>query len=563
MNKLASKTPLDGDSEDIVPATNYVLVLIAWWREMVLGTFLVAIGCGVLMLAVQTLFPRYEASSYATILRVTSNVAIDKKFSTGATADGQASWRRRTSQGRTARRAGLVGLVRNGDVARAVAERLSGKLDEKNVAAARLLETIDAELATVGTLSMRNSSDLIRITAKADSPEKSVSIADVWAEEYVDHVNQLYRHTPANQLTLILDEMKRTQETYDAVQKELEAFIISSNVENLNAELLTKQEAVGHLHALQRNTFKKALFSTEQDLERRTYAVDLMISSERDELSETYSKKRTLETLLATAIDFRAQIKNERSESDLFNALPFMILKTAVYAPSNDFFSKSLEIDLAETLRTENNRRTTLLADLEVLISTVKNRIELLEDSIIVKSRRLYRFEDIDPERYTHFHDLSATETNGGLQESGGTERVSRHIASVLGKGQSRPFQEDISEMQNQIQLLKAEIETANSKRETLVQNRDVQRAALVTLQNEIVELKLAMAAFTSEVRVAARAVVPIDPTYPPAWLIAGLGGVAGLLVTVCLAFSLNFAGIPPPLGKWSATRPGRTRGAA
>ena len=563
MSELASQTPLDGDSEDIVHPTNYVLVLTAWWREVVLGTFLVAIGCGILMLAVQTLLPRYEASSYVTILRVTSNVAIDKRFSTGATTDDQASWRRRGILARNSRRAGLVGLVKSGNVARAVAEDLSEKLGEKKVSAAQLLETVDAELVTVGTLSMRNTSDLIRITARADSPEKSAFIADAWAEEYVNHVNQLYRHTPANQLTLILTEMKRTQETYDAVQKELETFLINSNVEKLNALLTTKQEAVSHLHSLQREAFKKALFSAEQDLERRTYAVDLMISSERDRLAETHARKRDLETLLTMAEDFRVQIKNGGIESGASNTLTLTLLKAAAYAPSNNLFSKSLEIDLAEALRTENDRRTALLTDLEAMISIVENRIEILDTSIVSQGDSLYRFNNRSrsPSLFTEVRSIA--KTNSGRPTRKEDQDLAQQIDFVVNEAEGAPFKKPIDKLQYQIQLLKAEIETANSKRDALVQNRDVQQAALATLQNEIAELKLAMAAFTSEVRIAASALVPIDPAYPSAWLIAGLGGIAGLLATVGLAFSLNFGGSPPLLREWSATRPGRTRGAA
>ena len=558
MNKLSPQAPLDENSEDTVPLTNYVLVLVAWWREIVLGTFLVAIGCGIALLAVRTFLPRYDASSYVTILRVTSNVAIDKRFSTGATADDQASSRRRGLTERNARRAGLVGLVRSGNVARAVAERLSGKLDKKYVSAARLLERIDAELVTVGTLSMRNSSDLIRITARADSPEASAFIADAWAEEYVDEVNRLYRHTPANQLELILTEMQRTQEAYDVAQKELETFLVNSNVEKLNSILVSKQEAATHLHAFQRETFKKALFSREQNLERRTYAVNLSTEAERERLETSYALRKEAGRLLENAVDFRAQIEAEETENPISDLLPLIMLKASVYTPSNDL-SKSLEIDFGDLTQSPVDNAS-ILAEIDQLILILKNRIEAHTSSITTQSEKLLNFAESDIGRM--FEDGSGNRIghDNGSPSSRGSSWLLRRAGFIVTENSSAPFQDIIDDLEDQIQSLKAEIETANATRENLVQNRDVHRATLETLRNEVAELKLAMAAFTSEVRVASLALVPAAPTYPSMWLISGLGWVAGLVATVSLAFSLNFAQIPPPLGKRRAARPGRTR---
>lgn len=558
MNKLSPQAPLDENSEDTVPLTNYVLVLVAWWREIVLGTFLVAIGCGIALLAVRTFLPRYDASSYVTILRVTSNVAIDKRFSTGATADDQASSRRRGIRERNARRAGLVGLIRSGNVARAVAERLSGKLDKKYVSAARLLERIDAELVTVGTLSMRNSSDLIRITARADSPKASAFIADAWAEEYVDEVNRLYRHTPANQLELILTEMQRTQETYDVAQKELETFLVSSNVEKLNSILATKQEAVSHLHALQRDTFKKALFSREQNLERRTYAINLRTAAEREKLEDSYATRKEAERLLQNAIDFRTQIEEGRETSPVSNLLPSIMLKASVYTPSNDL-SKSLEINLGDLTQGPVDKAS-FLADIDKLILILKDRIEAHSSSITEQSRMLLNLNESDIGRMFENETEDYPGHNNGSPGSRENSWLLRRAGFIVADESMGPFQGVIDDLEDQIQSLKAEIETANATRENLVQNRNVQRATLETLQNEIAELKLAMAAFTSEVRVASLALVPVAPAYPSMWLISGLGWVAGLVATVSLAFSLNFGQIPPPLGKWRAARPGRTR---
>lgn len=555
MDELNPQTPVDGDSEGAVPLTNYGAVLVSWWREIILGSCLVAIGCGILMLAVRTLLPRYEASSDITILRVTSNIAVDTQFSTGATTDEQAFWRRRGGhQERIDRRAALVGLVRSGNVARAVAERLSGRLGKKNVSAARLLEKIDAELVTIGTLSMRNSSDLIRITATADSPEEVALIADIWAEEYVDDANRLYRYTPANQLDLIEAEMKRTQESYEVAQKKLQTFIINSNIDKLNSVLLTKQEAVNHLHNVERSMFKRALFSIEKDLERQSDSIDLFVVSEREKLSENYQRQRNLKNLLARVKDLRVQVEKGTQESISTNMLPIMLLKTAVYNPDMSLV-KTLEIDPGAI---PSLSRTNFLAELDTLAFVLENRIQSI-GSIIQKDSQLLLVPR-DPDSQNRLAPLPSDDVsspNGKLLEADLREKIETVVKE---EGGSFIFDRTIDRLETQIQRLKAEIETANTTRENLVQNRDVVQKALGILQNEVIELKLAMAAATSEVRIASQALVPEYPAYPSVLLVACLGWVAGLPAVVCLVFSLNFRGIPPLLEKRGATSPGRTR---
>ena len=397
---------------------------------------------------------------------------------------------------------------------------------------------------------MRNSSDLIRITATADSPEEAVLIADAWAEEYVDYANRLYRYTPANQLDLIVAEMKRTQESYEAVQKELRTFIINSRVDRLNSLLLTKEEAVGHLHSIERNIFKKALFSLEKDLERQADAVDLFVTSEREKLLENYQLQRNLGNLLSRVEDFRVQIEKGPEESTQTNVLPIVILKTSLYASEADVM-KTLEIDPSNLPAIS---KTNLLVEVDTLASILKNRIQSLESIIQEGSRLLLVPKNFGSQNQPtpSFFSINGSSLGTNLQEK--IETV------VKEEDSSFIFNDGIDRLETQIQYLKAEIETFNTTRETLVQNRDVLRTALGILQNEVVELKLAMASSTSEVRVASQALAPEYPAYPSVLLIACLGWVAGLPAVVCLVFSLNFRGIPPLLEKRGATSPGQTR---
>lgn len=548
MNNHLPRTSPDQDSESTISPISYVLVLGAWWREIALGTLLVAIGCVVSVQAIRILLPQYETWADVALLPVASRIAIDTTYTTGATGDAQGS-RRRQLRDKNARRAAFVGLAKSGSVAQAATDRLRGKLYEKDISASTLLERIDAKLATVGPLSMRNSSDLIRITARDDSPEKAAALASAWGEVFVAQVNRLYKGAPENQLATILAEEKRTQKTYDIAQKRLETFLIGSNAENLESSLRTVQEALSSLYALKQERFKNILLSKEQDLQRQSQAVNLLVETQYNKLAESYALQRNLERVLMNAVDLRGQIERKEGKNSPSNFIPFLLLKTEAYA-SSARLPESLDISIDDLAQVAAHQ-TDLLADVENLISTLDNRLNQINTSIESQSRILASGEGLD------ILDTGKTDIPPPLEDSDFYDIDVKSAEIVLnGGGDSFALDAMIKRLEKQVQVMKGEIETVKAMQNSLTQNRDVQQAALKSLQSEAVELKLAMAAFTSEVRLASHALVPTRSIYPSVPLTAGLGGTAGLLAMLPLVFSLNFRGIPPFLERWRATRP-------
>lgn len=547
MNNRLPRTSPDQDSESTISPISYVLVLGAWWREIALGTLLVAIGCVVSVQAIRIVLPQYETWADVALLPVASSIAIDTTYRTGATDD--AAPRRRRAPDKNARRAAFVGLVRSGSVAQATADRLRGKLYEKDISASTLLERIDAKLATVGPLSLRNTSDLIRITARDDSPEKAAALASAWGEVFVAQVNRLYKGAPENQLTTILAEEKRTQKAYALAQKRLETFLISSNAENLERSLRAVQEALSSLYALKQERFKNILLSKEQDLQRQSQAVNLLVETQYNKLAESYALQRNLERVLMNAADLRDQVERKEGKNSPSNFIPFLLLKTEAYA-SSARLPESLDISIDDLAQVAAHQ-TDLLADVESLISTLDNRLNQVNTSIESQSRILASGEGLD------VLDTGKTNIASSLENSDFYD-IDIGSAEIVLNGGEDSFALDamIKRLEKQVQVKQGEIETLMAMQNSLTQNRDVQQAALRSLQNEAVELKLAMAAFTSEVRLASHALVPTRSIYPSALLTASLGGTAGLLAMLPLVFSLNFRGIPPFLERWRATRP-------
>ena len=434
-------------------------------------------------------------------------------------------------------------------MAQAATDRLRGKLYEKDIPAAALLERVDAKLVTVGPLSLRNTSDLIRITARDDSPEKAAALANAWGEVFVAQVNRLYKGAPKNQLATILAEENRTQEAYNTAQERLEKFFVSSNTENLENTFRTLQEALSSLYALKQERFKNVLLSKEQELQRQSQAINLLVETQYNKLAETYVLQRNLERVLMNAVDLRDQIEKEGGKSTPSNFIPFLLLKTEAYA-SSARLPESLDISIDDLAQVAVHQ-TGLLADVEKFISTLHNRLNSLERSINSQTRVLASGDNLSV--------LTEENSNAdSLPEDDDFYDINMESAEIVLNGGADGFVLNtmIKKIEKRVQMLKGEIETMKAKQNSLTQNRDVQQAALRSLQSEAVELKLAMAAFTSEVRLASHALVPTRSIYPSVLLTTSLGGTAGLLAMLPLVFSLNFRGIPPFLERWRATRP-------
>lgn len=225
------------------PLWRYLLVLTAWWREIVVGAALFTILVSAAAAGVRLILPTYETFADVTIVGASANRSIDD---TQSIAD--LSQRDRMAP----RRAALVGLVHNTSVARKVIERLRGQLDEEEAREAILLEAITAEIFLTRNVNRREGSDLIRITVRADSPEKTAAIANTWAEEYVVHVNRLYEPARESLTASIADELKRARDDYHAAQSDLEAFMAGNNLDRLNRLIEAKNGIVAQLTDLWR-----------------------------------------------------------------------------------------------------------------------------------------------------------------------------------------------------------------------------------------------------------------------------------------------------------------------
>lgn len=256
MSVQTSENPTPSEAwamDDEIDLRQYLDTLIKRWREIVIITIaIVALTAAAVLTLRFVQAPVYESEATVAIVRTQTQVNLDERFTTSS---GEV-----TNADVNSRRSALLGLVFNGAIAERVINELGDALSEKERQPAALLRSIDAELSSPGGRTAQ--SDLIAITARADSPEKAAAIANTWARHYVQEVNRIYGQVPDEMIASVQSELDQARTNYEAAQRNLEQFLATSPVNSLRRQEQETQEAIS---ALQRaNT--EALSSYVQEI---------------------------------------------------------------------------------------------------------------------------------------------------------------------------------------------------------------------------------------------------------------------------------------------------------
>ena len=268
------------DWPDTIDLRRHLLVPLAWWREIILTSVLAAAVSFVMIVVYWIVLPSYTAVSTVVTIPESSELRGLPAFAS--------------------RQAAMVGLVYHGKVAAAVLERLGGQLSEKERNVSWLISAVSAELAE--SQNRQNLSDLVRISATADSPEKARAIANAWAERYVLEANLLY-NTSLDQREEVEQELSETLDAYRAAQTKLEEHAARNEVNRMNRRIEEKVAEIAAIAAVQR--------LTQTDL---------------------YGRWRVLRGLLIDAQGLREQIEVGGEASVKSNGLAVLLLKASAFA---------------------------------------------------------------------------------------------------------------------------------------------------------------------------------------------------------------------------------------
>lgn len=538
MEKTASDNHLYPEGEEFIPLGRYAFVLVAWWREIILGAILTAVGGGGGLLAIQVILPQYESSADVAIIPTSTNVSIDDKLRTGMTES-----RLRGTEAR-ARRYALVGLVFNGTVAKAVIERLGGKLDEEEAKAARLIQQISADMVSTGTTLSNEKilSDLIRITVRANTPEKASAIADAWGEEFVNHVNTLYQQVPTRVIRGITDEQSRAQASYETAQQNLEAFIANSKTSRLERRISMGIKTVEAYRALTDHLTESMFVEKIEDIKRARSVHEIETETSKRSLTEILNLRARLNILKTNARALWHQIEIGGEATAGSNELAILLLKTASFVNSPSELPANLEIK--HDLGNIPPDTAAQMANIDAIVNAIERQIEIY---------------DTYEKKYLGQITSGRTVSSYPPQENGSTTLPGkvgpepyflpsdRTPKSINGESRWEPY---IRDVENQTRLFEMEREKELSKLADLTRERDLRRSALGSLQNERVELLLTKASAAAQVRLASQSVSPVNQIYPRLKSVVPLSGVAGLLGMMGFVFFVNAVGVRPLLGR-------------
>lgn len=561
--------PLDDGEVDL---RHYVDVLIAWWKEILLIGVAFALFAGGIVLLRDQLGPaQYVAQADIVVARLVNEITMDDRFRTEADDMGVAN-------AANSRRAALVELVRNGAIATVVAENLDPALFGEEMTPATLLGMIEAEMPL--TADGRNSSDLIRIYAAADTPEKAAIIANAWAEQYVEQINTVYGSVPAEVYQSVQDEMQSSRSVYEAAQRDLEAFISSSQIDSLSQQItesvtLRDNYQLGHTEVIstvisQDRVTRLKLFTdlTSAQENARNQVLGQQASDLNRQLTERYQARAQARGYLANARNLLAQVQQGGDAAAVSNALALQLLK-----------AQSLTLVDAETLPTNLYLNADVptpedadaqATDVEALISTLDDYITQLTGEIETISLGLlagqdYMFLDrltADNLAATATYTTSAGVTSTAVATDDLSVAINHSFQELFGLGDMAQLSlaaragddavgQKTAELNLTIQDLRARLAAEQSKERLLTQQRNLAWSTYEALSNKAAELNLERSAVNSEVRMGALAVAPSTPVSGPnPLLVAVVAGFLGLLFGVFVAFLADFMGQVPFLSR-------------
>ncbi len=266
-----TRHPVDDQSDWLsdteIQMRQLIDILLSWWKEILLFGLIGALVGGISILIARPLSdPDFQARSTLIMARVSSEANFDERFR--IVSDGEEL----SAADNSSRRNALLGLVKSGAVAQAVINEIGEQLSVAVRTPEALLNQIQAEV--VQTPENRSASDLIAITATADTPEKAVLLADTWAKHYVAHVNGLYNRIPLEVLDSVNTELATADGEFLSAQSKLQDFIAQNRIPRLNREINEKQNVLNTLQ-----TARDAAFVTSIN-EELTRAADRLPKSD-------------------------------------------------------------------------------------------------------------------------------------------------------------------------------------------------------------------------------------------------------------------------------------------
>jgi uncharacterized protein involved in exopolysaccharide biosynthesis len=545
------------DSEEI-DLRRYILVLLSWWREIVLISILVAAITGfTISLLNYNKTPEYTASTDILIARLLSNIELDDRVETsiGSPADAN-GWR--TS---------LLALAKSSVVANAVIEDLGDELPTDFQSPGDLLDSIEATVPL--SPDERSASNIIRISATTTTPELSARIANSWGLHLVDHINGLYGEVPETTIASVTAERDSALSTYQKAEKDYEDFVANNHIDGLTRQIqekttLRNEIMVNYTHML------TSVVSSEYDAQLNLYnALTKAPVDHAVALLDTQSRGNvmSLQTLYDLRASALAQLSQARvMESSLVdggeaaaksNVTALQMLKLAAFSTLNNQGSTSVSnITISNALPNIEMTLDEQLTDVRSLVSSLEGYVDQLEQEIkqlassTMIGADLAQIGGVNNGLATSLPVSGTTPAQSisnayqeFLRPSGILDQTPVDISSAI----SDTHEQLLAQLESDIRTLQAAVSAETALQQQLVHQRDLAWTTFDTVGNKLQELILLRSSANTEVRVGNPALIPNspEPTMSPLMPTVVLG-LAGFFLAVVLALLVDSLGGGP-----------------
>lgn len=253
--------------------------------------------------------PVYEAGADVAIVRTTSELTFDERFTTTA-GDVPAT-------NIAARRSALLGLASSPALAVTALDELGDVLAEEERDPALLAAATQASLVTGN--GRPGDSDLIRISATAATPEKAAAIASAWARAFVQQANRVYGQVPDEMIASIQEEQANAEQSYIAAQSELQSFVAGSQADEVFRQVTSTEAALESLYQARQEALDAVLAGVVKAQEDVAAAV---LGAEAENRSAAYvqeqeGRRQLLLEYLDALYTGQSEVFRQRAQQDI------------------------------------------------------------------------------------------------------------------------------------------------------------------------------------------------------------------------------------------------------
>lgn len=568
-----------------------------WWRFIFTTTALLTIFAIMVNLLPDSITDLYRAKASVAIIKSRTQVSFDSSVRTVTEEDLIAGLSGNIAavieNNNKSRRETLVALVQNGTIAERVLDRLQDELPKSDLNSGSLIKRVS------GTIAAGGDSDLIEISVTHPDPVLAARMANVWAEEYEQLVNNIYGR-PASTTDAVQNDVLRAKQVYDDAQEALIQAIAQSRVSQAEREISEKTRILAVLQESRQRAISTTInFQVDRDAELYTEylasrsanrllafqkeqarkrslmeayidtqtsaqitAYTQQVADRRRILEDAYNRKARIEGLLERARTMQQQAQQGGDAESSALAVAFLKMDVAGVLGRADV--SELNIANPAELAPAN-----FVADMNAMVSALEQQLAATESQIATQSEVLINDENLTlftppdeteltaliAQRYPElFETGSLAELSIAALEDDELSQAALRIADDLLQLRERqgllsftsantPLNTAISNLEQELRNLRSAVERDQGNIRDLQRARDLAFEAYATLSRKSAEINVADQLPGSEVRFASRATVPTRPTNSNELvlnvaLFAVLGVLAGLLGAVVLEFA-------------------------